>query len=402
MISIHASRMGCDLTPYVKSACREFQSTHPVWDATNADDLWVADLQISIHASRMGCDEPWGRRADGEQKFQSTHPVWDATLFDAKSATHEGISIHASRMGCDWFACGFFRLFFYFNPRIPYGMRRDLVTVTQSANPISIHASRMGCDSIRWIHASGSVYFNPRIPYGMRPLARRTSRSMSSFQSTHPVWDATRQERLVVENQDFNPRIPYGMRRGYDTDFAYKKGISIHASRMGCDQTTQPSRRVTNKFQSTHPVWDATGDSGDLGRLEEISIHASRMGCDFDYIPITHIPRFQSTHPVWDATVGGLGAEGDFSISIHASRMGCDPPHSSWLRARRLISIHASRMGCDRGRKRRNLPDRDFNPRIPYGMRLYADSLPAIDLVFQSTHPVWDATYAVGNLRSER
>ena len=167
-ISIHASRMGCDLTPYVKSACREFQSTHPVWDATNADDLWVADLQISIHASRMGCDEPWGRRADGEQKFQSTHPVWDAT---------------GSRVG---FSACFF---------------------------ISIHASRMGCDYAST--APDNIFpddFNPRIPYGMRPLARRTSRSMSSFQSTHPVWDATRQERLVVENQDFNPRIPYGMR----------------------------------------------------------------------------------------------------------------------------------------------------------------------------------------------
>ena len=170
------------------------------------------------------------------------------------------------------------------------------------------------------------------------------------FQSTHPVWDAT-------HSYDDPRKIPV---------------ISIHASRMGCDQTTQPSRRVTNKFQSTHPVWDATGDSGDLGRLEEISIHASRMGCDFDYIPITHIPRFQSTHPVWDATVGGLGAEGDFSISIHASRMGCDPPHSSWLRARRLISIHASRMGCDRLRCTSVSLPVHFNPRIPYGMRRHA------------------------------
>ena len=228
--------MGCDLTPYVKSACREFQSTHPVWDATNADDLWVADLQISIHASRMGCDEPWGRRADGEQKFQSTHPVWDATLFDAKSATHEGISIHASRMGCDWFACGFFRLFFYFNPRIPYGMRRDLVTVTQSANPISIHASRMGCDYAST--APDNIFpddFNPRIPYGMRQYTVDPRQWVGVFQSTHPVWDAT-----------------VG-----STDIALHVIISIHASRMGCDATRAPCGRES-RFQSTHPVWDAT------------------------------------------------------------------------------------------------------------------------------------------------
>ena len=142
---------------------------------------------------------------------------------------------------------------------------------------------------------------------------------------------------------------------------------------MGCDQTTQPSRRVTNKFQSTHPVWDATGDSGDLGRLEE--------------------------------------------ISIHASRMGCDPPHSSWLRARRLISIHASRMGCDYtpthyrlstwyfnpripyGMRPTQLAicvaNVDFNPRIPYGMRRHSDHAQGRNHGFQSTHPVWDATDCV-------
>ena len=240
---------------------------------------------------------------------------------------------------------------------------------------------------------------------------------MSSFQSTHPVWDATRQERLVVENQDFNPRIPYGMRR---VAFALATLDYLNFNPripygMRPDNEMPPTPVIV--FQSTHPVWDATGDSGDLGRLEEISIHASRMGCDFDYIPITHIPRFQSTHPVWDATVGGLGAEGDFSISIHASRMGCDPPHSSWLRARRLISIHASRMGCDYtpthyrlstwyfnpripyGMRPTQLAicvaNVDFNPRIPYGMRRHSDHAQGRNHGFQSTHPVWDATDCV-------
>ena len=184
--------MGCDLTPYVKSACRE---------------------------------------------FQSTHPVWDATLFDAKSATHEGISIHASRMGCDWFACGFFRLFFYFNPRIPYGMRRDLVTVTQSANPISIHASRMGCDYAST--APDNIFpddFNPRIPYGMRQYTVDPRQWVGVFQSTHPVWDATRRHNQVDASQtNFNPRIPYGMRLEIPEIWEDLK-----------------------KFQSTHPVWDAT------------------------------------------------------------------------------------------------------------------------------------------------
>ena len=54
-----------------------------------------------------------------------------------------------------------------FNPRIPYGMRRQL-----------------GCCRC------SVVYFNPRIPYGMR---------------------RTNVERLQ-RSPNFNPRIPYGMR----------------------------------------------------------------------------------------------------------------------------------------------------------------------------------------------
>ena len=57
MISIHASRMGCD-------------------SMLHNDDGAIS--VISIHASRMGCD-----------------PV------DQLAAVEGGISIHASRMGCD-------------------------------------------------------------------------------------------------------------------------------------------------------------------------------------------------------------------------------------------------------------------------------------------------------------
>ena len=101
---------------------------------------------------------------------------------------------------------------------------------------------------------------------------------------------------------DFNPRIPYGMRLGQRRRKSRYAGISIHASRMGCDL-------------------QAVGDS-----------------------------------PV------------DF-ISIHASRMGCDHHVGGTTRIRAY-----------------------FNPRIPYGMR----PLPDVDYgnaaIFQSTHPVWDAT----------
>ena len=71
--------------------------------------------------------------------------------------------------------------------------------------------------------------------------------------------------------------------------------------------------------------------------------------------------------------------------------MGCD--HADHHRDRdQTISIHASRMGCDQSRQKRHVQHCYFNPRIPYGMRLTFSKPYATSSLFQSTHPVWDAT----------
>ena len=123
-----------------------FQSTHPVWDATRSAIVTTAPLIISIHASRMGCDV-------------AAEPSLGNVL----------ISIHASRMGCDASRSQPRRLRQHFNPRIPYGMRLS------------------SC-----LFRPRRKYFNPRIPYGMRRSSYPRSIMLSIFQSTHPVWDATR------------------------------------------------------------------------------------------------------------------------------------------------------------------------------------------------------------------
>ena len=124
-ISIHASRMGCDTQKNSRRANNLFQSTHPVWDATTGE---------------IGCLP--------QSAFQSTHPVWDATSKRRFDYPRIVISIHASRMGCD--PC----------------LQSQMV----HTKAISIHASRMGCD-LGWASAGARIitYFNPRIPYGMRP-----------------------------------------------------------------------------------------------------------------------------------------------------------------------------------------------------------------------------------------
>ena len=147
---------------------------------------------------------------------------------------------------------------------------------------------------------------------------------MHIFQSTHPVWDATR------------------------------------------DIANEYARCL---FQSTHPVWDATDVVVSSDLVHGISIHASRMGCDlihrlwcfgleyfnpripygmrqYPKLPSCSPDRFQSTHPVWDATCSHVLEALGRDISIHASRMGCDRK-------------------CADCRQNRN----NFNTRIPYGMR---------------------------------
>ncbi len=145
------------------------------------------------------------------------------------------VSIHASRVGCD--AAFRVRLSFHFrfNPRIPCGMRPQLADPSETSLPfqsthpvwdatvavgvrffrkiVSIHASRVGCDHGAPPVAAGIDGFNPRIPCGMRPQDRDRRCPETVFQSTHPVWDATREGRVKTMTER----------------------VSIHASRVGCD-----------------------------------------------------------------------------------------------------------------------------------------------------------------------
>ena len=123
------------------------------------------------------------------------------------------ISIHAPRMGCD--TC-FFRYCLCrtnFNPRTPYGVRLINSGFPFCPPKISIHAPRMGCDPSPRHTRYRLRDFNPRTPYGVRQKREPAPHKEYGFQSTHPVWGAT---------------------RVFDNNFVCEY-ISIHAPRMGCD-----------------------------------------------------------------------------------------------------------------------------------------------------------------------
>ena len=56
--------------------------------------------------------------------------------------------------------------------------------------------------------------------------------------------------------------------------------ISIHAPRVGSDLTALCGQNLIEIFQSTLPVWGATGTFGSLLVESNISIHAPRVGSD--------------------------------------------------------------------------------------------------------------------------
>ena len=152
---------------------------------------------------------------------------------------------------------------------------------------ISIHAPRVGCDVA-----------NPR------------QRRCAEFQSTHPVWGATQSRRSrPCRMWYFNPRTPCGVRLSMMSWLRSDSSISIHAPRVGCDETAAPTVNSLSKFQSTHPVWGATHFS------------AWAWACSLYFNPRT--PCGVRPRRWW-------GHSGRWWISIHAPRVGCDSGRSRW------------------------------------------------------------------------
>ena len=103
-----------------------------------------------------------------------------------------------------------------------------------------------------------NCYFNPRTPYGMRPCCRNRNGNDGMISIHAPLtgcdWLDIKQNHDILY---FNPRTPYGMRRK-------DNGVVVRYA----------------KFQSTHPLRDATNSFRCVRKSLYISIHAPLTGCD--------------------------------------------------------------------------------------------------------------------------
>ncbi len=147
--------------------------------------------------------------------------------------------------------------------------------------------------------------------------------------------------------------------------------ISIHAPRVGCDPGPCALQGNRQGFQSTHPVWGATGQPLHIGSGIKLfqSTHPVWGATSPNVGSVSLLHEFQSTHPVWGATPGPAPQAGTVPISIHAPRVGCDLRPSLSVVAVQPISIHAPRVGCDGLTPCGGSIPKNFNPRTPCGVR---------------------------------
>ena len=228
---------------------------------------------------------PWGERllfgntGVSSAAFQSTLPVGGATRLYGPPGWCRMISIHAPRGGSDDAA--------------------DPGTVIYI---ISIHAPRGGSDLAFFFVSLCSINFNPRSPWGERRDDLAGDCRASAFQSTLPVGGATAALVVILITHEFQSTLPVGGATLGQLYYSSPKFISIHAPRGGSDLVVlflflrlmyfnprspwgeRPRRcrmyMCTEVFQSTLPVGGATAMQ-DVGR---------------------YVLAFQSTLPVGGAT----------------------------------------------------------------------------------------------------
>ena len=175
----------------------------------------MREFYISIHAPRVGRDvRP--RLAHTVAELISIHaPRVGRDQIASIAFPSSEISIHAPRVGRDRSdAC----------QRCLYG--------------ISIHAPRVGRDSAFRRCPSGRSYFNPRAPCGARPL---------------PLWTA------ATLGSHFNPRAPCGARRCHTSERRPSRRNFNPRAPCGARHGAVGDLWDVCLFQSTRPVWGATG-----------------------------------------------------------------------------------------------------------------------------------------------
>ena len=372
---------------------RIFQSTLPVWGATaealpevqkqlisihaprvgsDRMSLWLAShIWISIHAPRVGSDRHETKAQNPVHLISIHAPRVGSDQRERDSTLFLAISIHAPRVGSDSGFCWFSHLRGYFNPRSPCGERRRRLPLLSGSRTFQSTLPVWGATRRKPILQGRRDYFNPRSPCGERLSIRSVTGQVRIFQSTLPVWGATRSLGPSPGRQwHFNPRSPCGERPRHRRQRLYCKRISIHAPRVGSDD--QPGQPLCNQC---------------------ISIHAPRVGSDA--LRGRWRLRWRNFNPR-----SPCGERPAAAVPAHFRHHNFNPRSPC---GERPAQPGPSPPGCHFNprspcgeRLRRSCRWREtmhFNPRSPCGERPPASDFLLGLCGFQSTLPVWGATH---------
>ncbi len=144
-----------------------------------------------------------------------------------------------------------------FNPRAPYGarpIRKSFPYFCKNFNPRAPYGARLARNCVPYAYTN----FNPRAPYGARLFTPLYTSCCFSFQSTRPVWGATRGGFCFPSDRRISIHAPRMGRDLCGYNAPSRKAISIHAPRMGRDDIYFYVPCKSAEFQSTRPVWGAT------------------------------------------------------------------------------------------------------------------------------------------------
>ena len=287
IISIHAPRVGCDkLQDVIYQGADNFNPRTPCGVRLSPHRTRTDLPAISIHAPRVGCDRrrqiegvgradfnprtPCGVRRvnvsayEWHLLFQSTHPVWGATGTCVATPRRRPQFQSTHPVWGATTLLSFSSSFFWnFNPRTPCGVRLHQQACCRSFLPISIHAPRVGCDAqIYWLKNRKPRFQSTHPVWGATKMGGRGGSSGGDFNPRTPCGVRLEGERCLALQSHFNPRTPCGVRLDSVKRSGVSGVISIHAPRVGCDSAAQSLRLKFGQFQSTHPVWGATIGAG--------------------------------------------------------------------------------------------------------------------------------------------
>ena len=144
--------------------------------------------------------------------FQSTRPVWGATYRER-----------------------------YFRPGQQFQSTRPVWGATGKngiecfGRAVSIHAPRVGRDVNLFAPLPVRESFNPRAPCGARLSRLATWQARTLFQSTRPVWGATRHGKIRRRFLHVSIHAPRVGRDYTAPRVVHVADVSIHAPRVGRD-----------------------------------------------------------------------------------------------------------------------------------------------------------------------